>query len=124
MLKTRIVDAINDISHKKTALTIKDLRRLLFRCASSIINLPKVSTSVLVSRPSITALQCEYDLLHYIVMLPFEAFSPSAISAGIEAWSWVISEKPEYEIALMTKITSAWMDTIRLERGLFSKSLK
>lgn len=56
--------------------------------------------------------------------LPFEAFTPSAIAAGIEAWSWVIAEKPDYEVALMSEISSAWLLTIKHERGMFSKALE
>lgn len=63
-------------------------------------------------------------MLHYIVALPFEAFNPDAISAGIDAWSWVISEKPEYEIALVSRLVSAWNETIKLRRGIFSSSLE
>jgi phosphatidylinositol 4-kinase len=63
-------------------------------------------------------------LLHYLVSLPFGVASPLAIAAGIEVWSWVIAEKPEVEVSLMGEILSAWSDTVRLQTGLFSRSLK
>lgn len=69
-------------------------------------------------------LQNDYDLLHYLVSLPFGVATPSAIASGIDAWSWVIAEKAEIEVALMSEILSAWSDTIRLHQGIFSKSLK
>lgn len=69
-------------------------------------------------------LQFDRALVHYLVALPFELFNPPSISAGIEAWSWVISEKPQYEIVLMSELTSAWIDTIKLGRGMFSKTMK
>lgn len=50
--------------------------------------------------------------------------TPSAIASGIDVWSWVIAEKSDVEVALMSDILSAWSDTIRLHTGLFSKSLK
>jgi phosphatidylinositol 4-kinase A len=59
-----------------------------------------------------------------MVALPFEVFTPSAIAAGIETWTWVISERPAFEIAMMAEINTAWMTSIRLERGIFSKTLK
>lgn len=68
--------------------------------------------------------QCDHDLIHYLVVLPFEAFTQSAVSAGIETWTWVISEKPEYEVALMSELSSAWTLTIKHERGMFSRKLK
>ena len=54
--------------------------------------------------------------MKYLVVLPFEVFTPAAIAAGIEVWTWVISEKPEYD--------SAWLATVRFERGVFSTSQK
>jgi phosphatidylinositol 4-kinase len=58
------------------------------------------------------------------VALPFDASTPSAIAAGIEAWTWVIAEKPDIEVALLTEILSAWFETIRLQKGIFSNSIK
>lgn len=68
--------------------------------------------------------QCDHSLLHYIVALPFEVFSPTSITAGIEAWTWLIAEKPTLELALMGEICSAWATTIKHERGVFSRTLK
>lgn len=68
--------------------------------------------------------QCEYTLLHYLVSLPFEVFTPSAIAAGIEAWTWVIAEKPGTEVVLISEILAAWFATVRDRRGVFSQSLK
>jgi phosphatidylinositol 4-kinase len=62
--------------------------------------------------------------MKYLVVLPFEVFTPAAIAAGIEVWTWVISEKPEYEIGVMMEINSAWLATVRFERGMFSTSQK
>ncbi|TCD70919.1 phosphatidylinositol-4- kinase [Steccherinum ochraceum] len=106
-LKKTVQEAIQDIREKKSTLTVQHLKRLLFRVAAIIICTPK----------------CDYDLLHYLVALPFESFSPTAISAGCEVWTWVIAEKVEYEVILMTEITSAWINTINHGRGMFSKSL-
>ena len=58
------------------------------------------------------------------MVLPFEVFTPSAISAGVEVWTWVISERPEFEIAVVTEINSAWRASIKQEKGIFSKVLK
>ena len=62
--------------------------------------------------------------MRYLIALPFEAFTPASIAAGIDVWTWVISEKPEYEIAVMMEINSAWLATVRFERGMFSTSQK
>ena len=56
--------------------------------------------------------------------LPFEAFSPSTISAGVEVWTWLIAAKPAYETAIMSEIALAWDSTIKHGRGMFSKSIK
>ncbi|KAI0046132.1 atypical/PIKK/PI4K protein kinase [Auriscalpium vulgare] len=106
-LKTKMSATLREIREKKISLTIQDLKRLLFRCASVIIAVSK----------------CEYALIYYLVALPFEVFTPSAIAAGIEVATWVISERPEFEVAMMTEINAAWMATIRHEKGIFSKAL-
>jgi phosphatidylinositol 4-kinase len=62
--------------------------------------------------------------MRHLVELPFEVFTPAAIAAGIDVWTWIISEKPEYEIGVMTEINSSWLATVRFERGMFSTSQK
>ncbi|TFK94778.1 atypical/PIKK/PI4K protein kinase [Polyporus arcularius HHB13444] len=106
LLKKRIADAIVAIRDKQSNLTIADLKRLLFRAASTLIFIE----------------QWDYDLAHYLVALPFEAFTQSAISAGIESWSWVIAEKPNYEMTLMSEIAAAWDTSVKLGKGMFSAS--
>lgn len=39
LLKARMADTIRDLAEKRSALTFKDLKRLLFRCAAAIISL-------------------------------------------------------------------------------------
>lgn len=68
--------------------------------------------------------QCEYTLLHYLVTLPFEVFTPSAIAAGIEVWTWVIAEKPVAEVVLISEILAAWFATVKDRKGVFSQCLK
>lgn len=106
-LREKMHSALSAVREKRNSFTIQDLKRLLFRCASALISVPK----------------CDYTLMYYMVALPFEVFTPSAIAAGTETWTWVISERPAFEIAMMTEINTAWMTTIRLERGIFSKTL-
>ncbi|KZT09606.1 atypical/PIKK/PI4K protein kinase [Laetiporus sulphureus 93-53] len=106
-LKSKLMDAIQDIREKRHPMAVQDLKRLLFRSAATLIFGEKY----------------DYDLLHYLVALPFEAFASSAISTGIEAWSWLIAEKPDYEVTLMSEIGSAWISTIKHEKGMFSTSL-
>ncbi|EIN07209.1 hypothetical protein PUNSTDRAFT_71064 [Punctularia strigosozonata HHB-11173 SS5] len=98
---------LQDIKAKNSHLTIRELKRILFRCAAMVISLE----------------HCDHDLVHYIVAIPFEVFTPSSISSGIEAWTWAIAEKPDFEVALMTEITAAWSQTVVQERGLFSSAI-
>ncbi|EGO21128.1 hypothetical protein SERLADRAFT_452259 [Serpula lacrymans var. lacrymans S7.9] len=105
-LKNKLAHTMDDIRGKNSTLTVQDLKRLLFRCAAIVISSDK----------------CEYTLLHYLVSLPFGVFSPSAISAGIEVWTWVIAEKLALEVALMAEILSSWFDSVRERKGIFSTS--
>ncbi|TBU65484.1 atypical/PIKK/PI4K protein kinase [Dichomitus squalens] len=106
LLKKRIADAITSIRDKTNTLTVADLKRLLFRAASTLIFLE----------------EWDHDLAHYLVALPFEAFTQASISAGIECWSWVIAEKPTFEVTLMSEIAAAWDASIKHGKGMFSKS--
>ncbi|KII89099.1 hypothetical protein PLICRDRAFT_698221 [Plicaturopsis crispa FD-325 SS-3] len=106
-LKTKLAKTLEEIRGHVSTLTVQDLKRLLFRSAATVISMTKH----------------DHDLLNYIVTLPFEIFTPSALSSGIEVWSWVIAEKPEAEVALMAQILTAWTNTIRQGKGIFSKSL-
>ncbi|CAA7271519.1 unnamed protein product [Cyclocybe aegerita] len=106
-LKIKLSNTLEEIRGKKSKLTVHDLRRLLFRCAATLISMEK----------------SDYDLLAYLVSLPFGVASPSAIASGVDVWSWVIAERSEVEVALMSEILSAWSNTIKQRKGLFSKSL-
>ncbi|KAJ6618823.1 hypothetical protein B0H10DRAFT_2217316 [Mycena sp. CBHHK59/15] len=106
-LKAKMARTLEEIRSKVSSSTVQDLKRLLFRCAATLISLPK----------------CDYELLHYLVALPFEVSTPSAVSAGIEIWTWAIAEKPDIEVGLMGEVLAAWSDTIKQEKGIFSTSL-
>ena len=69
-------------------------------------------------------MQRDYDLQHFAVALPFEVFTPAAISVGIEIWTWLVQERPDLEVALAIEIERAWVATISNHRGLFSTHLK
>ncbi|KAJ7047187.1 hypothetical protein C8F04DRAFT_987659 [Mycena alexandri] len=106
-LKAKMARTLEEIRNKVSSSTVQDLKRLLFRCAATLISLPK----------------CDYELLHHLVALPFEVSTPSAVSAGIEIWTWAIAEKPDMEVGLMGEVLAAWSDSIRQEKGIFSTSL-
>ncbi|KZO97923.1 atypical/PIKK/PI4K protein kinase [Calocera viscosa TUFC12733] len=103
-MKQQMSKSIQDIGNRTSSFTVQDLRRLLFRC-----------TSVLIAVDGY-----DYDLLHYLVALPFKAFSPTTISAGIDAWTWLVSERYDLEIMLLLEIANAWIGTIRHKQGIFS----
>lgn len=106
-LKTRLSKALTDIRNKESGLSVSDLKRLLFRCASALI--PMTGR--------------DFELQHYAVALPFEVFTPSSISVGIEIWAWLVEERPDLEMSLTLEISRAWMDTIDSKRGIFSTQL-
>ncbi|KAJ3753010.1 hypothetical protein EV360DRAFT_88184 [Lentinula raphanica] len=106
-LKKKLANSMKEIRSRTSALTVQDLKRLLFRCAATLISLNK----------------SDHELLHYLVSIPFEVSTPSSISAAIEVWTWVIAEKPSIEVALMSELLAAWTDTIKNEKGIFSTSI-
>ncbi|KAF8637362.1 hypothetical protein AX17_002861 [Amanita inopinata Kibby_2008] len=106
-LKEQMSRASEGVREKNSTLTVHDLRRLLLRCAACLLSMEK----------------CNYDLLHRLVVLPFEVATPSAVTVGIEVWTWLIADKPDIEVALMAEILSAWSDSIKGERGIFSPTM-
>lgn len=103
-LKAKLAISVAEIRDRTSKLTVQDLRRLLFRCAAVLMALPEP----------------DYDLLHYLVAVPFATFTPTAISAGIDAWTWLIGERKDIEISLMLEFNTAWASTIKLKKGMFS----
>ncbi|TRM58568.1 hypothetical protein BD626DRAFT_550606 [Schizophyllum amplum] len=106
-LRAKLAQSLDDIRNKHSSLTVQNLKRLLFRAAATLIAMT----------------QCDYSLLHHIVVLPFEVATPSSTAAGIEVWTWLIASKPDIEVALASEILEAWTDTIKQEKGIFSKTL-
>lgn len=108
-------------------MSAHDLRRVLFRCASILLTLPSVcgngSIFHLEGADKIFQ-QCDYELLHYLVAVPFESLTPASISTGMETWIWLLQERPDLEISLMLEINSAWLSVIQQKRGMFSATLK
>lgn len=106
-LQRGLKKAAMEIRNKTSNLRMQDFKRLLFRSAAALISTKDV----------------HYDLLHELVNLPFVAFSPSSIAVGIEAWTWLIGERPDMEIPLMTEVDAGWAETIKRGAGLFSKAM-
>ncbi|KAF8743615.1 hypothetical protein AX14_001677 [Amanita brunnescens Koide BX004] len=106
-LKVQLSQASKGVREKSCTLTVQDLRRLLFRCAAFILSVEK----------------CDYDLLHGLVALPFVVATPPAMMVGIEVWTWLMGDRPDIEVALIAEILSAWSDSIKGEKGLFSPTM-
>ncbi|KAG8721515.1 phosphatidylinositol-4- kinase [Ceratobasidium sp. 394] len=106
-LKAKLAVSVAEIRERTSKLTVQDLRRLLFRCAAVLMALPEP----------------DLDLLHYLVAVPFAAFTPATISTGIDAWTWLIGERKDIEISLMLEFNTAWASTIKLKKGIFSNRM-
>lgn len=119
-------EIIHNIEEKAIGISVQDMKRLLFRCAATIIALDKVSIdAVLVFITDLISYsKTNHSLLHYMVALPFSVFSPSAIAAGVEVWTWAIAEKPEMEVAIVSEILAAWTETAYQRKGIFSPAKK
>lgn len=61
-------------------------------------------------------------MVHFLVVLPFEVFTPSVVAAGIETWTWVIAERPHMEVVIMCKVLASWFRTVKEGKGVFSAS--
>lgn len=102
-----MAQAVHNIKNKSQPMSVPDIRRLLLR-----------ASSVLASSPSIDS-----DIIHYLVELPMAAFTPLSIAAGVDAWTWLLRQRPEAEIAVMGEISAGWLETIRASKGMFSTNM-
>ena len=105
--KSQMAQAVQSIRNKTHAPSIPDIRRLLLR-ASSVLAASSTMDS---------------DIIHYLVALPITAFTPLSIAAGVDAWTWLLRQRPEAEIAVLGEISAGWLETIRKEKGMFSTSM-
>ncbi|KAG8834446.1 phosphatidylinositol-4- kinase [Serendipita sp. 399] len=106
-LQAKLKRTAGEIRDKTSNLKMQDFKRLLFRAAAALISTKSM----------------HYELLHELVYLPFVAFSPSSIAVGIEAWTWLVGERPDMEIPLITEIDAGWAETIKRGKGIFSASM-
>lgn len=105
--RTQLAALSNDVSVKRKALPFAELRRLLYRTAALVVALPEP----------------DYELLHFIVSIPFLVFTPEAISTACQVWTWVIGARPEVETKIMVELTIGWAMSARARKGVFSSSL-
>jgi len=105
--KSQMAQAVEAIRNKDHAPTIPEIRRLLLR-----------ASSVLASSANMDS-----DIIHYLVALPITAFTPLSLAAGVDAWTWLLRQRPEAEIAVIGEISAGWLETIRKGKGLFSTSM-
>ncbi|CDU24347.1 related to phosphatidylinositol-4-kinase [Sporisorium scitamineum] len=100
--------ALSDsVSRKRRVLPLAELRRLLYRTAALVVALPEL----------------DYELLHYIVSIPFLLLTPEAISTACQVWTWVIGARPQVETKIMVELTIGWAMTAKARKGIFSPSL-
>ncbi|KAL5511303.1 STT4 [Sanghuangporus vaninii] len=104
--KVKITKALKEVQAKNSSMTVSDMKELLFQCAACL-----------------ACDKADYDLLHHLVALPFAVFSPLVVTASIEAWTWLVAERPELEIPLMTEINNSWVTTIKKGSGLFCDTM-
>jgi len=64
------------------------------------------------------------DIVHYLIELPMVAFTPLAIAAGVDAWTWLLRQRPGSEIPVIGEISAGWLETMSAGKGLFNTSMK
>lgn len=125
-----MTDALQNVRMGGPSMGTSALRRLLLRATAVLISSPVVSIrlshaiNILLADLSVRFLQIERDILHCLVALPLRTFTALGIAAGVDAWTWLVAERPDVEVALLAEITDGWLWTIQAGRGLFSDSMK
>lgn len=96
-----------EVGSKRRQLPFAELRRLLYRTAALVVALPEP----------------DYELLHFIVSIPFLVFTPESISTACQVWTWIIGARPELETKIMVELTIGWALTAKTRKGIFSPNL-
>lgn len=105
--RKQLADISSDIQKRKKTISFAELRRLLYRSAALVVALPEP----------------DYELLHFIVSIPFLVFTSEAITTACQVWTWVIGERPEVETKIMVEIATGWGQTAKARKGIFSNAL-
>ncbi|WVQ84613.1 hypothetical protein IAT38_006768 [Cryptococcus sp. DSM 104549] len=105
--KSQMAQAVSNIRTKNKPFSVPEIRRILLR-----------AVSVLTASPLM-----DRDILHYLVELPMVAFTPLAIAAGVDAWTWLLRQRPEAEVSIIGAIAAGWMQTIGARKGFFNSSM-
>lgn len=98
---------MEDIKYKRS-VSFERLRSTMFRAAACVITLPVVHP----------------ELLHYLVTVPVQLFTPESLLIGTDIWNWLLIERPDMEKRLMVEMLSMWGWAQRHRKGLFSPILK
>ncbi|PWY97959.1 hypothetical protein BCV70DRAFT_202448 [Testicularia cyperi] len=105
--RQQLASIAQNVGQRKKPLPFAELRRLLYRSAALVVALPEP----------------DYELLHFIVSIPFLVFTPEAISTACQVWTWVIGSRPEVETKVMVELTLGWAMSAKARRGIFSANL-
>ncbi|KAL7418401.1 Phosphatidylinositol 4-kinase stt4 [Cryptotrichosporon argae] len=106
-LKAELAGAVSRIRKKEKPLSIEEIRKSLQRASAALVG----------------ATRMDSDILHYLVEIPMSAFTPLSIAAGVDAWTALLRQRPEAEIAVIGEISAGWLETIRIGRGMFNTVL-
>ncbi|KAI8974048.1 hypothetical protein BDB01DRAFT_807332 [Pilobolus umbonatus] len=103
----KILEELTNDQKQKKLIPVDVLSRTMYRAASYIISLKHVHP----------------DLIHHVVRLPVQIFSPESLEIAIDVWNWIIIECPRLEKRIMVEILNAWGWAQRYRKGLFSTKM-
>ncbi|KAH3743357.1 phosphatidylinositol 4-kinase alpha [Pelomyxa schiedti] len=65
----------------------------------------------------------QYDLLlKKLVWAPVELFSVESMQVGVAVWGWLLAERVDLAIKIMSEISHAWFWTVDNHKGLFNQA--
>ncbi|TIA89442.1 hypothetical protein E3P99_02073 [Wallemia hederae] len=105
-LKKQTQDLLYGIYNNECDLTLPDLKRLLWRCAGILVASNKL----------------DFELLHYLVSVPFQVFTGDSITTALEVWIWLFHERADFQTKIILEICDQWLSTIKSRKGLFSST--
>lgn len=61
------------------------------------------SVAFLSTQPDISS-----ELIHFVCWLPAMIFTQESLITGVNAWSWLLAARLDYNIVVMNEIFGAW----------------
>lgn len=107
---------IAEIKQELRLISVSAMRKGVHTEESKLNEIYYRAASILIAQDKLDG-----ELLHLVTWSPIQIFSTASLRAGILAWTWVITTRPEFELRFLNEMADVWEWCSRRSRGIFSQ---